>query len=233
MVTKSSSIARAAPLVVCVAFLLPSLHGCDPPAVRPPAEPARAPVIAPNDSSWARLAHSCPADAPVRLSAPRAPPAPGRVRTRDDHAAELARRVPGGYGGLYVEYDPPLQPDGAIRFETRRAVVFLVDTAQREAALRALSSITTHPEQLPLNVVGARTRPARWSFAELYDWYGTLLTAAFRAGAVTSDIDEKENRIVFGVQDARGRRRLEQQLARLELPCFLVGIREPRRLVPG
>jgi hypothetical protein len=141
--------------------------------------------------------------------------------------------VPGGFGGHYVEYDPPLQPDGAIRFETRRAIVLLVDTAQREAALRALSTTTTHPDQLPLNVVGARTHPARWSFAELYDWYGLLRTPAFRAGAVTSGIDEKENRIVFGVADARGRERLEQQLARFELPCFLVGIRGPRRLVPG
>jgi hypothetical protein len=136
----------------------------------------------------------------------------------------LARRVPGGYGGLCVEYEPPLQRDGAIRHETRRAFIFLVDTTQSEAALRALSS-TTQPEELPLNIVGARTRPARWSFAELYDWYGLLLSAAVREGVVTTDIDERENRLVFGVEDAHGRERLEQQLARLDLPCFLIGIR--------
>jgi hypothetical protein len=166
------------------------------------------------------------------LAPPRTPPQPGRVRTRDDHAAALARRVPGGYGGLYVEYDPPLQPDGAIRFETRRAVVFLVDTTQSETALRALSS-TEPPVQFRLNVAHARTRPARWSFAELYDWYGLLHTIVWREGVVTSDIDERQNRIVYGVENAAGRERLERQLARLDLPCFLVGVRVAGPRVPG
>jgi hypothetical protein len=40
----------------------------------------------------------------------------------------------------------------------------------------------------------------------------------------STDIDERENRIVFGVVDAAARHRLEQRLARLELPCFLLGI---------
>jgi hypothetical protein len=230
MVSRLSSIARVASSV-CVVSAVSSLHACHPPVARRPAEPARAPVIAPSDTSWARLSHSCPADAPVRLAAPRAPPPPGRVLTRDDHAAELARRVPGGYGGLYVEYDPPLQPDGAIRFETRRVVVFLVDTTQSEAALRALSS-TAHPEQLPLNVAHARTRPARWSFAELYDWYGLLHNIVWREGIVTSGIDEKQNRVVYGVENAAGRERLERQLARLDLPCFLVGVRVAGPFVP-
>jgi hypothetical protein len=211
---------------VCVVAAVSWLHGCNPPAARRPAGPARAPVIAPSDTTWARLSRSCPADAPIRLAAPRAPPPAGRVRTRDDHAAELARRVPGGYGGLYVEYDPPLQPDGAIRFETRRAVVFLVDTTQRDAALRALSS-TAHSEQLPLNVVHARTRAARWSFAELYDWYGLLNNIVWREGVVSSDIDEKQNRIVYAVENAAGRERLERRLAPLDLPCFLVGVASP------
>jgi hypothetical protein len=166
------------------------------------------------------------------LAPPRAPPPPGRVRTRDDHAAELARRVPGGYGGLYVEYDPPLQPDGAIRFETRRAVVFLVDTTQSEAALRALSS-TAHPVQFRLNVAHARTRPARWSFAELYDWYGLLHNIVWREGIVSSGIDAKQNRIVYGVENAARRERLERQLALLDLPCFLVGVLVARPFVPG
>ena len=210
--------------VFLAVFGVATLSGCARHTLRSPEQPGRSPVIAPSDSSWARLTHPCPADAPVRFAPPRLPPAPGRFRTRDDHDAELARRVPGGYGGLYVEYEPPLQRDGAIRTETRRAFVFLVDTTQREAALRALSS-TAEPGQFPLNVVGAQTRPARWSFAELYDWYGVLLSAAVRDGVVTTDIDERENRLVFGVEDALGRQRLEQQLARLDLPCFLIGIR--------
>jgi hypothetical protein len=201
------------------------LHACARPAPQNPGVLSRPPVIPASDSTWARLAHACPNDAPTRLAPPRPAPAPGQFRTQDDRAAELARRVPGGYGGLYVEYDPPLQPDGAIRFETRRAVVFLVDTTQRDTALRALSS--------ELNVVGARTRSARWTFAELYDWYGFLLARGVRDGVVTTDIDEKENRIVFGVESAFGREQLERQLAPLDLPCFLVGVRVPGPRVPG
>ena len=231
MVSRLSSITRVTSSV-CLVSAVASLHACHSPAARPPAEPARAPVIAPSDTSWARLSHSCPADAPVRFAPPRAPPPPGRVRTRDDHAAELARHVPGGYGGLYVEYDPPLQPDGAIRFETRRVVISLVDTTQSEAALRALSS-TAHPAQPPLNVAHARTRPARWSFAELYDWYGLLHSMVWREGTVTSGINEKENRIVYGVENAAGRERLERRLARLDLPCFLIGVLVARPFVPG
>jgi hypothetical protein len=140
--------------------------------------------------------------------------------------------VPGGYGGLFIDNDPPSPADAERRPATRHVVVFLVDTTQRDAALRALAS-PTQPDRPALNVLGARTRPARWSFAELYDWYGLLLSLGVRDGVTTTDIDEKENRIVFGVEDAVGRQRLERELARLDLPCFLVGVRVTGRRVPG
>jgi hypothetical protein len=215
-----------------VLLLATLLQGCARPPAQTRAQPARAPVIVPRDSSWARLSRPCPNDAPVRFAPVRPELPPGLVRTRDDHAAELARRVPGGYGGLFVEYDPPLQPDGAIRYETRRPVVFLVDTTQREAALRALAS-GTQSDQPALHVVGARIRSARWSFAELYDWYGLLLNIVSREGIVTTGIDKKHNRILFGVHDAAARYRLERDLARLDLPCFLVGIHVVGPRVPG
>jgi hypothetical protein len=66
-----------------------------------------------------------------------------------------------------------------------------------------------------------------------YDWYGVLLDAGVREGVVMTDIDEKHNRILFGVEDAAGRQRLERQLARLDLPCFLVGVSVVGRRVPG
>ena len=151
---------------------------------------------------------------------------------RDAQTAELSRQAPGGFGGLFIDYDPPSAPGAERRLETRHVVVFLVDTTQRDAALRALET-PTHPDRFPLNVVGARVRPARWSFAELYDWYGLLHNIVWREGIVTSDIDEKENRIVYGVENAAGRERLERQLARLDLPCFLVGVRVAGPRVPG
>ena len=151
---------------------------------------------------------------------------------RDAQTAELSRQAPGGFGGLFIDYDPPSALGAEQRLGTRHVVVFLVDTTQREAALRALETPTQH-DRLPLTVVGARVRPARWSFAELYDWYGVLLDAGVREGVVMTDIDEKYNRILFGVEDAPARQRLELQLARLDLSCFLVGVRVVGRRVPG
>jgi hypothetical protein len=206
------------------------LHACACAPRRDAGEPSRVPVVPPHDSSWARLSRTCPNDAPVRF-APVRPPPPGRVM-RDAQTAELSRQAPGGFGGLFIDYDPPSAPGAERRLETRHVVVFLVDTTQREAALRALES-PTHPDRLPLNVVGARIRPARWSFAELYDWYGVLVNALARDGIVETGIDVKHNRIHLGVENAAARQRLERQLARLDLPCFLVGVRIERPRVPG
>ncbi len=110
--------------------------------------------------------------------------------------------------------------------------MLLVDTAQREAALRALAA-AIQKERPDLDVLRAHIQPARWSFAELYDWQGVILTPALRDGVTTIDIDERENRIVFGVVDPSARERLEHKLAQLELPCFLVGIKVVGRMMKG
>ena len=206
------------------------LHACARAPMPGTGEPPRAPVVPPHDSSWARLSHTCPNDAPVRF-APVRPPPPGRVM-RDAQTAELSRQAPGGFGGLFLDYDPPSAPGAARRLETRHVVVFLVDTTKRDAALRALET-PTHPDRFPLNVVGARVRPARWSYAELYDWYGLLINVLARDGIVGTGIDVKHNRIHVGVENAAARQRLERQLARLDLPCFLVGVGIDRPHIPG
>ena len=208
------------------------LHACARASTRDASEPSRAPVVAPHDSSWARRSHACPADAPIILAPVRHPPPAGRLQTRDAQIAALSREAPGGFGGLFIDYDPPSTPGDERRLETRHVVVFLVDTTQSEAALRALES-PSHPDRLPLNVVGARIRPARWSYAELYDWYGVLLNLVARDGILGSGIDVKHNRILFAVESSGARLRLESQLARLDLPCFLVGVWVERPRVPG
>jgi hypothetical protein len=49
------------------------------------------------------------------------------------------------------------------------------------------------------------------------------------------DIDERENRLVFGVTDTTARRRVAAALARLELPCDLVQVlvRPPAVILPA
>jgi hypothetical protein len=130
-----------------------------------------------------------------------------------------------------LEYNPPPEAGVRARPETRGVVVLLVDTTQREAALRALAA-TVRQGRPDLDVMSARIQPARWTFAELYDWQGVILTPALRDGVSTIDIDERENRIVFGVVDRAARDRLADKLAELELPCFLVGIEIVGRVVP-
>lgn len=197
----------------------------------PEGRPLRAPVVDPRDSTWIPRDRACPPAAPVR-TAPERAFRTGRPPTEDERDAALARQVPGGYGGLYLEYNPPPLRGERPRPETRRVVVLLVDTAQREAALRALAP-AIQKERPDLDVLRARVQPARWTFAELYDWQGVILTPGLRDGVTTIDIDERENRIVFGVVDSAARGRLAQRLAQLDLPCFLVGIEVVGAIIKG
>src|SRR2546429_1392834 len=162
---------------------------------------------------WARLGQSCPADAPaVEVPVTLRDSVRGlwaSFRDDDDRWADLAREVPGGFAGMMLE--------GGL-------VVFLVDTTQRDAALAALAARRGLEGRDPKRV---RVRKVRWNFAQLYDWYRYLnLHVWSDSGVVTSDIDEAENRITYGVMGESGRRRLERRLAALRprLPCFLVAV---------
>ncbi len=135
---------------------------------------------------------------------------PARSVTPDDRWAALAQEVPGGFAGSILE--------GGL-------VVFLVDTAQRDAALAALAARGALQGRDPKRV---RVRQVRWNFAQLYDWYGYLNRQLDfdRDNVAMSDIDEAENRIDYGVMGEGARRALEHRLAALRpaLPCFLVAV---------
>src|SRR3954465_14225613 len=95
---------------------------------------------------------SLPSDLRARLG-----PRTGQM-VPDDHWADLAERIPGGFAGvLYADGKPVLmltRPDEAI------------------GAKKALSS---DPTFNGFDVEGAELRKARWDFAQLVDWYRYLV----------------------------------------------------------
>jgi hypothetical protein len=99
-------------------------------------------------------------------------------------------------------------------------VVFLTDTTQRQQVLAALPS--------RFNLIGgfggATVRAARWNFAELAEWYRYFQIQPFEAQISSADIDEATKRITFGAPDSTSRAKIEQSLAKLDVPCYLVAI---------
>jgi hypothetical protein len=162
-----------------------------------------------SEAQWASLGRACDDDAPAPSLSPAAreslPPPPSPESNPNARWAALAGRVPGGWGGFFLEEGVP--------------TIFLVDPALKHAAIEVLAT-----EGFPVTS-STRAKQGRWDFAQLYDWY-RYLTRNVSAidGLSSSDIQEARNRIEFGVIDEAARGRLEQTLAALEVPCFLVAI---------
>lgn len=167
----------------------------------------------PASNPWVDLRRPCSPDAPA-VSVPAAardslPRYAHRSHTMDDDLADLAREVPGGYGSFVLQGTIP--------------VLSLVDTTQLAAVAAALLARGVFTERQARK---ARVRRARWDFAQLHEWFRYFVLHGIEedSGLVSSDIDEGENRITYGVLDETARKRLERRLARLNLPCFLVTI---------
>jgi hypothetical protein len=125
----------------------------------------------------------------------------------DDEWSDLARTVPGGFAGFTLE--------------SNALIVLLVDTTKKQGALDALGG--SFPDA-PYSSI--RVRAARWNFFQLAEWYRFFQVGLRTTATITlTDIDEGANRITFGVHDAASRAALEQSLAQLDVPCYLVGIR--------
>jgi hypothetical protein len=128
----------------------------------------------------------------------------------DNHWADLATTVPGGFAGVF--YDSAHTP-----------ILMLTDPAQASAARQALAG------KLGFPVEHATVRQARWDFAQLVDWFNYLLP---RLGVPFSfaDKDEGINRIRLGAASVEARERLVSALAQLPLPCDLVVV-DPRVMI--
>lgn len=168
-----------------------------------PTGPEAADVSRPR---WAKLGRSCASDAPAPSlpeSARGSLPPPGMDLNAE--WAAIARRTPGGLGGYFIE-------DG-------RPTLYLLDPSKVEDAAKALRA-----EGIPLPRSVA-VKQGRWDFAQLYDWYRYLNRHLWAVEGVSfSDIQEARNRLEYGAIDEPTRVKMENILADLDVPCFLVAI---------
>lgn len=127
---------------------------------------------------------------------PRSPTAPnalressvpaGRLLTIDEEFARVAREVVPGFGGLYFdEFGVP--------------VVWLKDAASRSVAQAWVNSLRRLPGALAKTIA---TRVARYDWDALNTWRDSLRAHLSWEGASWLDIDDKQNKIVFAVQQA-------------------------------
>jgi len=165
---------------------------------------------------WASLGRACSADAPAPSLSVAArdslPPAPSAEWDLNARWAALAADVPGGWGGFFLEKGAP--------------TIYLVDPAEKDAAVPVLAAAG-----FPVTS-SVRVKKGRWDFAQLYDWYRYLAPHIWGGDGLSfSDIQEARNRLEYGVIDEASRRRLEQTLAALDVPCFLIAIEIRSRAV--
>lgn len=195
-------------LVLATAGAAPAVS-CSTPDERNPEPGLSEPALRVRDCEGP--ATSLPAELAATLE-PR--PAP---TTQDDHWANIAREVPGGFAGVLYDDGQP--------------VLMLTRPEEAQEAKAALASRFSPGF---FDVAQAEVRLARWDFAQLSDWYAYLGKQGLwrpENGLRSGDKDEAENRIVYGVVDAAARARVANELEALGVPCdlVLVEIRAPIR----
>ena len=194
-----------------------SASACGHHHVNPPAEPYR------DRAFWIEPTSSCADSSPKFLPKFRASDtlsnSSGKLHA-DQFQAWLARRVPGGWA-----YGPSL--DG-----TNHATLWLRDPIQKRAAMAALDSLAP-PNQLfsatrPDSIVAL---PARWDYAELYDWMQFLQAGpAIATGVNMWGIDAANDRIVFGIETRETLETMVKWLVEKGIPCRLVAVEVSGRI---
>ena len=145
------------------------------------------------------------------------PPAPTTHRTPDDEWAAIARNVPGGWGGFFLENGEP--------------TIYLVDPGEQTAALAALYSLGVGA---PYDIREATVWQGRWDFGQLYDWYRYInqVAVGWPDGLVLRDINEGQNRLVYGVlEDSLDS--FTETIESVQLPCELVVIEVMGPIIAG
>ena len=133
------------------------------------------------------------------------------LRRPDDAYVSISQSVPGGFAGVF--------------FEDGHYVLTFVDPATANQARPEIQQAFTS-RGFGIDVVAVEFRAARWTFAELDEWYRYIIPKlSGPASASPSDIDEKANTLSFGVIDETERAQLEAQLTSLGVSCNLATTR--------
>lgn len=143
-------------------------------------------------------------DSLTQAPAPTRDPCASRMSI-DEEFACLAKDVPGGFGGAYLD-------------DRLRLVAVLVDPSQREAALSTLQSLTGNPDWGTARVV-----KGDYDWLQLYHWYYERLFQGSCEDINLTDIDEVRNRIVLGVLDQDAAECVAREVVALkDVPCEAV-----------
>jgi hypothetical protein len=124
----------------------------------------------------------------------------------EDSRAALAQRIPGGWGGITGRRDG-----------RSGIAIYLVDTAQSQAALRALIA-----EGVKGVSMESQVREARRTYVQLYDWMRFINSRISGIELSAWALNESGNKLYYGLVDADALYKFEKRMAELNVPCLLV-----------
>jgi len=179
------------------------------------------PNVAPSDQAAAACDPKTPAAlSPARrdsLAKKATAGAPG-----EDRLASLAASAPGGFAGAYLE---SAGTAATAKDKPRRLVIRLARPNERDAALKALLPKIRDINGEDIDRGGVVVTPARLDLAQLAEWRRYLEPHAHAvAKVVSTDIDQAQNRLSYGVATQADRDALVEHLGTLQLPCGLFDV---------
>jgi hypothetical protein len=125
------------------------------------------------------------------------------TRSIDDLFLEVARRVP-AFGGMYLGPDKTLQ-----------VYLLNVDPATIKASEEAITAVFGR-ERIPAGTL--HPLKGQFGFQQLKDWHDRARDVLGIPGVVFSDIDERMNRLTFGLNQMEAREDAEKLLIKLQIP---------------
>jgi hypothetical protein len=148
--------------------------------------------------------------------------APG-IESLDDQFAAIARQVP-GFGGLYLDQDGTMK----VYMEGQKGPV-------NDNLISSLEGVITREigggERLTHS--GVEVIEGQYGFLDLQSWHQELSPAVLSIpGVVSTDIDEKTNRLRIGVTSKEVLEAVEKSLAGLSVPREAVVFSETKPIDP-